>query len=122
MKHNSGFVALVSDAKGRIQEITADEVKRWLENGEAFYFIDTREESEFAQGALPNAIHLSKGVIEVKIEKVIPDVEANIVVYCGGGSRSALVADNLQKMGYTQVRSLQGGYRGFNGWAFSDFL
>lgn len=115
MKHNSGFVALVSDAKGRIQEITADEVKRWLENGEAFYFIDTREESEFAQGALPNAIHLSKGVIEVKIEKVIPDVEANIVVYCGGGSRSALVADNLQKMGYTQVRSLQGGYRGFNG-------
>ena len=115
MQHSSPFKAIVSDAKQRIKEISIDEVKQWQAAGEAFYFIDTREESEFNKDALPNAIHLSKGIIERDIDEIVPDKNAKIVLYCGGGSRSALAADNLQKMGYTNVYSMACGYRGWCG-------
>lgn len=113
MQHSSQFVNLVNDAKTRIKECTPEEVKAWQAAGETFYFVDTREESEFGAGALPEAIHISKGTIERDIEKKIPDHSAKIVLYCGGGSRSALVADNLQKMGYINVYSMACGYRGW---------
>ncbi|PYU94195.1 MAG: sulfurtransferase, partial [Acidobacteria bacterium] len=87
------------------------EVKRRLDAGDKFYLVDVREESEWARGRLPGALHLSKGVIERDIEKAIPDKSRPIVLYCGGGFRSALVADNLQKMGYTSVISMDGGWR-----------
>jgi len=111
MKHSPGFLRIVTDAKTRICEVTCDDVKRKLERGERFELIDTREESEFARGHLPNARHLSKGIIERDIETAIPDPSTPIVLYCGGGFRSALAADNLQKMGYTNVVSMDGGWR-----------
>jgi rhodanese-related sulfurtransferase len=111
MKHAPGFLALVNDARARIREVTVDDVKRMLEQGEVFELVDTREESEFARGHLPRARHLSKGVIERDIESAISDPRARIVLYCGGGFRSALAADNLQKMGYTNVVSMDGGWR-----------
>jgi len=111
MKHSPGFLKIVTDAKTRIREVTCDDVKRKLERGERFELIDTREESEFARGHLPNARHLSKGIIERDIETAIPDPSTPIVLYCGGGFRSALAADNLQKMGYTNVVSMDGGWR-----------
>lgn len=113
MHHSSQFANLVNDAKTRIKECTADEVRAWQAAGEVFYFVDTREESEFGAGALPHAIHMSKGTVERDIEKQIPDQSAKIVLYCGGGSRSALAAESLQKMGYTCVYSMAGGYRGW---------
>jgi rhodanese-related sulfurtransferase len=111
MKHSPGFLKLVEDAKVRIRETTIGDVKRKLEAGEKFHLVDVREESEFGRGRLPGAIHLSKGVIERDIEMRIPDKSASIVLYCGGGFRSALAADNLQKMGYTNVASMGGGWR-----------
>lgn len=111
MKHSPGFLAIVNDAKTRIREVTVDDVKRMLDRGERFELIDTREESEFARGHLPRACHLSKGIIERDIESAVPDPATPIVLYCGGGFRSALAADNLQKMGYTQVVSMDGGWR-----------
>lgn len=111
MKHTLGFLKVVEDAKTRIREVTVDDVKRMLDRGERFELVDTREESEFARGHLPHARHLSKGVIERDIEGAIPDTAARIVLYCGGGFRSALAADNLQKMGYTNVVSMDGGWR-----------
>src|SRR5215813_9670937 len=111
VKHSPGFLKIVTDAKTRIREVTCDDVKRKLERGERFELIDTREESEFARGHLPNARHLSKGIIERDIETAIPDPSTPIVLYCGGGFRSALAADNLQKMGYTNVVSMDGGWR-----------
>jgi rhodanese-related sulfurtransferase len=113
MEHASPFKALVADAKQRINEVSIDDVKQWQAAGESFYFIDTREDSEFVRGALPDAIHLGKGIIERDINEVVADKDAKIVLYCGGGSRSALAADNLQKMGYTQVYSMAGGFRGW---------
>jgi rhodanese-related sulfurtransferase len=111
MKHAPGFLKVVDDAKTRIREVTVDDVKRMLDEGRRFELVDTREESEFARGHLPNARHLSKGVIERDVEAAIPDPAAPIVLYCGGGFRSALAADNLQKMGYTNVVSMDGGWR-----------
>ena len=118
MQHAPGFLKVVNDAKSRVKETNVDEVKQKLDRGEKFMLIDVREESEFAKDHLPGAIHLGKGVIERDIETRIPDVNAPIVLYCGGGFRSAMAADNLQKMGYTHVLSMDGGVRG---WRERDF-
>lgn len=104
------FKDLVDDAKTRITEVPADEV-RGLIGKETI--VDLREDSEWAQGHLPGAIHVSRGVLEHRAEKMLPDKDAPIVLYCGGGSRSALGADVLQEMGYTHVRSMAGGFRGW---------
>src|SRR6185437_2046418 len=112
-QHSSGFLKVVNDAKTRIKETTVNEVKSRLDRGEKFLLVDVREESEYAKDHLPGAIHLGKGVIERDIEDRVPDHAAPMVLYCGGGFRSALAADNLQKMGYTQVLSMDGGVRGW---------
>src|SRR5581483_7839671 len=104
---------IVNDARSRIKETTVDEVKQKLDSGEKFLLVDVREESEFAKDHLPGAIHLGKGVIERDIETSVPDLNTPLVLYCGGGYRSALAADNLQKMGYTNVISMDGGVRGW---------
>ena len=114
--HNSGFLALVNDAKTRVKEMNIDEYKQFRESGEPHILIDVREESEWAAGHADGAIHLGKGVIERDIEKTVPDQDAKLVLYCGGGFRSALVADNLQKMGYKNPISLDGGWKA---WASS---
>ena len=111
--HSPRFLALVNDAKTRIHEVTVDQVKAKLDRGEKFHLVDVREESEWATDHLPGAVHLGKGVIERDVEKELPDTGAEIVLYCGGGFRSALAADNLQKMGYTNVLSMDGGIRGW---------
>jgi rhodanese-related sulfurtransferase len=111
MKHSPAFLKLVNDSKTRITETNAQEVKRWTDAGQDFNLIDVREESEWARGHLPKAVHLSKGIVERDIEEKFPDKGAKLVLYCGGGFRSALVADNLQKMGYTNVLSMDGGWR-----------
>jgi rhodanese-related sulfurtransferase len=113
--HSPGFLAIVNDAKTRVREITIDEYRGRMAAGETFVLVDTREDHEWARGHLPGAIHLSKGIIERDVEAAIPDKSAPIVAYCGGGFRSALVSDNLQKMGYTNVLSLDGGFRGWVG-------
>lgn len=113
MQHAQGFLKLVNDAKKRIRETNVDEVKARLDRGEKFVLIDVREESEYAKDHLPGSIHLGKGVIERDIEQRVPDPKTPVVLYCGGGFRSALSADNLQKMGYTNVLSMDGGVRGW---------
>ena len=111
MQHSPGFLKLVADAKSRVKEIDVNEAKRRLDAGEKMVLVDVREESEWARGHLPGAVHLGKGVIERDIEKAVSDKGAPLVLYCGGGFRSALAADNLQKMGYTNVLSMDGGWR-----------
>jgi rhodanese-related sulfurtransferase len=111
MQHSERFLKIVEDAKKRVRETTVDDVKAKLDRGEKFTLVDVREESEFAKDHLPGAIHLGKGVIERDIEKQVPDTMEPLVLYCGGGFRSALAADNLQKMGYTNVISMDGGVR-----------
>jgi rhodanese-related sulfurtransferase len=111
MQHTPRFLGIVNDSKSRIKETTVDEVKQKLDSEEKFLLVDVREESEFAKDHLPGAIHLGKGVIERDVEARVPDVKTPIVLYCGGGFRSALAADNLQKMGYTNVLSMDGGVR-----------
>jgi len=111
MAHNPGFLNLVNDAKSRVAEIDIDGYKQLRESGEPHVLIDTREDSEWTAGHVKGAVHLSKGVIERDIETQVPDKAAKLVLYCGGGFRSALVADNLLKMGYTQPISLDGGWR-----------
>ena len=110
-KHASEFLRLVNDAKSRITECTVADVKPRLDAGEKFFLVDVREEREYAAGHLPGAAHLGKGVIERDIEQAVPDTTTEIVLYCGGGYRSALAADNLQKMGYSNVISMDGGIR-----------
>ncbi|MDR3749684.1 MAG: rhodanese-like domain-containing protein [Acidobacteriota bacterium] len=110
-QHSQQFLNLVNDAKQRVREVTVDDVKAKLDRGESFLLIDVREDNEWDKDHLPNAIHLGKGVIERDIEQRAPDVSAPIVLYCGGGFRSALAADNLQRMGYTNVLSMDGGIR-----------
>jgi rhodanese-related sulfurtransferase len=110
-KHTPRFLQIVNDARSRVKEVTVDDVKARLDGGEKFLLIDVREESEFAKDHLSGAIHLGKGVIERDIEQRVPDTSAKLVLYCGGGFRSALAADNLQKMGYTNVFSMDGGIR-----------
>ena len=118
MQHAAGFLTIVNDAKTRVKETNVAEVKKRLDAGEKFVLVDTREDSEWARGHLPGAIHLCKGIIERDIEAAVPDKNAELVLYCGGGFRSALAADNLQKMGYTKVISMDGGWRG---WTESGF-
>jgi rhodanese-related sulfurtransferase len=110
-KHSPRFLKIVDDARNRIKETTVDQVKARLDRGEKFHLVDVREESEFARDHLPTAILLGKGIIERDVEERIPDTNAEIILYCGGGFRSALAADNLQKMGYTNVISMDGGIR-----------
>ena len=111
MQHSQRFLDLVNDAKSRIRESTVDDVKQDNESGEEFVLADTREESEWAAGHAAGAIHLGKGIIERDIEGAVPDTSKKIVLYCGGGYRSALAADALQQMGYSNVYSLAGGWR-----------
>ena len=115
MAHAARFLALVNDAKKRIKETNVADMKRRMDAGEKIVLVDVREESEWAQGHLPGAMHLGKGIIERDIEQRVPDTGAKIVLYCGGGFRSALTADNLQKMGYTNVESMDGGWKGWIG-------
>ena len=111
MPHNSGFLKLVDDAKSRVKQIDIEAYKKMVASGEKHLLIDTREDSEWAVGHAASAVHIGKGVIERDIEGKVPDKNAKLVLYCGGGFRSALAADALQKMGYTQVISLDGGWR-----------
>jgi rhodanese-related sulfurtransferase len=111
--HPEGFLRLVKEAKTRIKEEDFRDIKKKLDAGEPMIIIDTREDNEWARGHIPNAVHLGKGVIERDVEKAIPDKDATLVLYCGGGYRSALAADNLQKMGYRNVISMDGGWRGW---------
>ena len=110
-QHPARLLKIVNDAKTRVRETNVEEVKRKIDKSEPFLLVDVREESEFAKDHLPDAIHLGKGILERDIEARVPDLNAEIVLYCGGGFRSALAADNLQKMGYTKVISMDGGIR-----------
>lgn len=112
-QHSPGFLKLVADAKSRVKQFSIDEFLARLQAGERYILLDVREESEWAAGHLPSAHHIGKGVIEREIERAIPDPDTPIVLYCGGGFRSAISADNLQRMGYTNVASLDGGWRGW---------
>lgn len=112
-QHPPRFLKIVDDARSRIRETNVDEVKKRMDRGDKFLLVDVREESEFAKDHLPGAVHLGKGVIERDIEGRVPDLKQEMVLYCGGGYRSALAADNLQKMGYTNVISMDGGIRGW---------
>jgi len=112
-EHAPGFLKIVEDAKSRVRQTNVDEVKAGMDRGQKFVLIDVREESEFARDHLPGAIHLGKGVIERDIENRVPEPSTPLVLYCGGGFRSALAADNLQKMGYSNVLSMDGGIRGW---------
>jgi len=121
MKHAPGFLALVNDAKKRVKECTVNDVKdRRVPAGSTL--IDVREESEFAAGHIPGAVHMSKGIIERDVETKFPDKNAPLVLYCGGGFRSALAADNLQKMGYTNVISMDGGMRGWREAGYTEVV
>ena len=110
-QHPPRFLKIVDDAKMRVRETNVDAVKTRMDRGDKFLLVDVREESEFARDHLPGAIHLGKGIIERDIEARVPELNIEIILYCGGGFRSALAADNLQKMGYTNVISMDGGIR-----------
>jgi len=109
--HSPGFLALVAEAKKRIHEIDIEEYKRLIAAGEAGQLVDVREDNEWAAAHAAGAMHLSKGIIERDIETTFPDKDTRLVLYCGGGYRSALATDNLQKMGYRNILSLDGGWR-----------
>ncbi len=109
--HSEGFLSIVNDAKTRIREIGIDEYKRLRDAGEGGQLVDVREDHEWQTSHAAGAIHLSKGIIERDIEKIFADKNTKLVLYCGGGFRSALATDNIQKMGYTNVISLDGGWR-----------
>ena len=111
MDHSPGFLKSVNDAKSRVRENTPEDVRRKQEAGEPFHFVDVREDNEWEKGHAGGAIHLGKGIIERDIEGAIPDHDAEIVLYCGGGFRSALAADALQNMGYKNVISMDGGWK-----------
>jgi rhodanese-related sulfurtransferase len=117
-KHSPRFLEIVNEAKIRIRECTFHDVKNRQDAGETFHLIDVREDTEWAAGHLPQAAHLGKGVIERDIEAVMPETGSEIILYCGGGYRSALAADTLQKMGYTNVISMDGG---FGGWKAANY-
>jgi rhodanese-related sulfurtransferase len=113
MQHSPQFLKLVNESKKRVKETNVTEVKQQMDSGKKFLLVDVREDHEWAKGHLPGAVHLGRGIIERDIENKVPDTATKIVLYCGGGFRSALVADNLQKMGYTNVESMDGGWRGW---------
>jgi rhodanese-related sulfurtransferase len=110
-QHSAGFLALVDDARGRIRETDVKTIRQRMERGEDFRLIDVREDNEYAASRIPGAEHIGRGVLERDAESKLPDHDEEIVLYCGGGFRSALAADNLQKMGYTNVMSMDGGFR-----------
>lgn len=116
--HSKLFLDIVDDAKSRVLECTVHDVKKRRAQGEEFHLIDVREDGEFDLGRIPGALHLGKGIIERDVEAQIPDPSTLLILYCGGGFRSALAADNLQKMGYTQVISMDGG---FSGWKAAGY-
>ncbi len=111
MEHNPGFLALVDDARRRIRETTPEKVRRRQERGERFHLVDVREDHEWQRGRIAGATHLGRGILERDVERRIPAHDAPIVLYCGGGYRSALAADALRQMGYTSVLSMDGGWR-----------
>jgi rhodanese-related sulfurtransferase len=113
MAHSPQFLKLVQEAKKKIKETNVAEVKRRREAGEKFILVDVREDNEWTKGHIPGAVHMGRGVIERDIEASMPDTGTKLILYCGGGFRSALVAENLQKMGYTNVESMDGGWRGW---------
>lgn len=113
MQHSPQFLKLVQDAKQRVKETNVPDMKRRMDAGEKMLLVDVREDHEWAKGHLPGAVHMGRGIIERDIESNVPDTKTKIVLYCGGGFRSALVADNLQKMGYSNVESMDGGWRGW---------
>lgn len=114
MKHARQFLALVNAAREGVHEVDIHTVKQWLDEGRPFRLVDVREESEWREGHLPSALHLSKGILERDAEAKLPDFGQEIVLYCGGGFRSVLAAENLQKMGYSRVHSMDGGWRAWN--------
>ncbi len=109
--HSPQFLKLVQDAKSRVKELTVDQVRAKQDRGEKFVLIDVREESEWARDHLPDAVYLGRGILERDIETKFPEPKTEMILYCGGGFRSALAADNLQKMGYANVYSMDGGIR-----------
>jgi rhodanese-related sulfurtransferase len=111
MQHSDKFLTIVNDAKSRVKETNVVDVKKRRAAGEKFLLVDVREESEWKDGHAADAIHLSKGIIERDIAKLIPDASTKVILYCGGGYRSALAADNIQKMGYSNVESMDGGFK-----------
>jgi len=111
--HNEAFLAIVNDAKSRVKEINIDQYKQLKQSGDPHILVDVREDNEWQAGHASGALHLSKGIIERDIETKVPDRDTKLVLYCGGGFRSALAADNLQKMGYTNAISLDGGWRAY---------
>lgn len=113
MDHSPEFLKIVAAARANIKETSVEAVKTRLSRGEKFHLIDVREDNEWAQGRLPGAVHLGRGILERDIESAIPDKQAEIVLYCGGGFRSALAAESLGKMGYRRVFSMDGGHRGW---------
>ncbi len=113
MAHSAQFLKLVNEAKKKIKETNVAEVKRRTDAGEKFLLVDVREDNEWTKGHLPGAVHMGRGIIERDIEQRVPDTNAKLILYCGGGFRSALVAENLQKMGYDNVESMGGGWRGW---------
>lgn len=113
MKHAPRFLELVEAARAAVRECSVDDVKGRIDRGERFHLVDVREDGEVARGRLPGAVHLGKGVIERDVEAAVPDLGADVVLYCGGGYRSVLAAEALAKMGYTNVTSMDGGYRGW---------
>ena len=113
MAHAPRFLKLVDESRKKIKETNVAGVKRRMEAGEKFLLVDTREDIEWANGHIPGAVHLGKGIIERDIEQAVPDTSTKLILYCGGGFRSALAADNLQKMGYTNVESMDGGWKGW---------
>jgi rhodanese-related sulfurtransferase len=115
MDHSPKFLEVVRDAKARVREVTVEQVRERQLRGDSFELIDVREDREWAQGHIAGARHLGRGILERDIEKVIPAFDSDIVLYCGGGFRSALAADMLQKMGYTNVSSMDGGWRDWTG-------
>ena len=112
MAHAPQFLKLVNESKKKVKETNVADVKRRMESGEKLLLVDVREDNEWANGHIPGAIHLGKGIIERDIEQQVPDASTRLILYCGGGFRSALAADNLQKMGYSNVESMDGGWKG----------
>jgi rhodanese-related sulfurtransferase len=111
--HSAQFLKLVQDAKTRVKQTDVADVKKRMDAGEKFILVDVREDNEWVNGHLPGAVHLGIGIIERDIEQRVPDTSAKVILYCGGGFRSALAGDNLQKMGYTNVESMDGGWKGW---------
>ena len=122
MKHNPGFLALVNEARKQIQECSVADVKARMDRGDSFQLIDVREDREYVAGRIPGARHIGRGVLERDVETLIPDPDAELVLYCGGGFRSALAALNLQKMGYRRVVSMDGGIRGWREAGYEEDL